>query len=418
MSEAGVDNWVKLMRLKGNAYQNVDLPVVSAWKTVDTIAGAEWITERNPYYHIVDTAGNQLPYIDRIHLTLVEDLETIALRAANGEIDFQGRHITLDKLPLFKQNAEKSGIDVVLWTATSPTDAGIFINISYDKDPVIGDLLRQRDFRIALSLALDREDLKETFFLGFGDPRAYVPEPGTLYYPGDEYLYKYAKRDLAKANELLDKVGLTAKDSQGFRLRPGTNERLKLHIVALTEFGFFKIPEIVLRHWRDVGLDGTFTQTNDATTLIQANEEYMFVWETGGGQNPWLYPYWQFPWHNAYRAAVEVGRWYQTKGEQGEAPDLPKYANPEGEFPLKRLLEIYDEGKTYPLDSPERIALGKEVSRIHTTEVYVLSTVGSTSFMKGTFVKKNRFKNVPEKTANGTGLHSQGPYPETYYIED
>ena len=102
IAEAGVENWVELMKLKVNHYQNVDLPVLNAWKTIDPSEGEEWIQERNPYFYAVDTAGNQLPYIDKIHSVLVEDLETVALRAANGDVSFQGRHMTLAKVPLYR----------------------------------------------------------------------------------------------------------------------------------------------------------------------------------------------------------------------------------------------------------------------------------------------------------------------------
>ena len=107
IADAGVDTWVELLSLKKNAYQNPDLPGLAAWKTSDPSEGEEWILERNPYYPAIDTAGNQLPYIDRIHLTLVEDLETAGLRAANGDIDFQGRHMTLAKLPLYLKEKEQ-----------------------------------------------------------------------------------------------------------------------------------------------------------------------------------------------------------------------------------------------------------------------------------------------------------------------
>ena len=48
---------------------------------------ATWTLERNPYSVFVDTAGNQLPYIDRVVLTLAENLEVINLRAIAGEYD-------------------------------------------------------------------------------------------------------------------------------------------------------------------------------------------------------------------------------------------------------------------------------------------------------------------------------------------
>jgi peptide/nickel transport system substrate-binding protein len=68
-----------------------------------------WVLERNPYYYAVDTAGNQIPYIDKVQLTLAENPEVINLRAIAGEYDFMERFIDLAKLPVFLDNAERGG---------------------------------------------------------------------------------------------------------------------------------------------------------------------------------------------------------------------------------------------------------------------------------------------------------------------
>jgi peptide/nickel transport system substrate-binding protein len=52
----------------------------------------------------VDSAGNQLPYIDKIRMTLGESLELINLRAIAGEYDSQARHIDISKLPVLLEN--------------------------------------------------------------------------------------------------------------------------------------------------------------------------------------------------------------------------------------------------------------------------------------------------------------------------
>ena len=56
-----------------------------------------WVMERNPYYWAVDTAGNQLPYIDRVTMTLAENLEVLNLRAMAGEYDVQERSPVVTK---------------------------------------------------------------------------------------------------------------------------------------------------------------------------------------------------------------------------------------------------------------------------------------------------------------------------------
>ena len=47
------------------------------------------ILERNPFYHGVDPAGNQLPYIDFWRLDIVTDKAVLSLKAIQGELDFR-----------------------------------------------------------------------------------------------------------------------------------------------------------------------------------------------------------------------------------------------------------------------------------------------------------------------------------------
>jgi len=425
MQEAGVENWLDLMAIKRNHYQNPEYPTINTWKVIDSSEGAEWIHERNPYNMAVDTAGNQLPYIDRVHLTLVENLETAGLKAAAGEIDMQGRHMTLSKVPLYLKNADQTKIHMTFWPCQCPSDAIINQNTSYEHDPLIGELMRNRDFRIARSLGMDAAEIQETFFLGRGQLRSFVPEKGTPYYPGDEYLFKNVGFDVKKANQLLD--GIVLKDggkidkrnAQGLRLRPDNGKPLNLNIGVIAAYAvdYAPVAEILVRHWEEnLGIKGTMEEDRNFGTRIQNTDEYQFVWETGGAQTPWLYPYWVVPFHVAFRSATEVGRWYQTGGEKGEPGDIPKYVNPEGEYPLKTLQVLFDEGKAHPHLSPERNRLGQEMFKIHTTEMYTLTTVGGTPLMKGTFIVKNNMGNVPDSTANGSGIHSTSPAPDTFFF--
>ena len=77
----GFDNWKSRLRAKIDWQRNPDLPVLAPWKIVTPITGRTWTLERNPYYWEVDTAGNQLPYIDRVVMTHAENLEVVNLRA-------------------------------------------------------------------------------------------------------------------------------------------------------------------------------------------------------------------------------------------------------------------------------------------------------------------------------------------------
>ena len=89
---------------------------------------------------MVDSDGNQLPYIDTVILTLAEDLEVINLRAIAGEYDWQARHLNMAKVPLYLENQEANGYKLHFDTQEAGADATVKFNMAYQIDPYIGDL--------------------------------------------------------------------------------------------------------------------------------------------------------------------------------------------------------------------------------------------------------------------------------------
>src|SRR6478735_7393363 len=119
---AGYENWVQMLHYKKDWSLNPELPTLGPWKTVQPINTPTWVLERNPFYWAVDAEGNQLPYIDRVQLTLAENLEVINLRAMAGEYDLQERHIDLGKLPVILENQEKGNYKLHLDLAANGSD--------------------------------------------------------------------------------------------------------------------------------------------------------------------------------------------------------------------------------------------------------------------------------------------------------
>jgi peptide/nickel transport system substrate-binding protein len=119
VKEAKFDSWVRMFLAKNDWALNPDLPVLSAWKTVTPINTPTWTLERNPYSVFVDTAGNQLPYIDRVVLTLAENLEVLNLRVVAGEYDYASRHVDLGKLPVSSRTSRRAGTRSIWIPATT-----------------------------------------------------------------------------------------------------------------------------------------------------------------------------------------------------------------------------------------------------------------------------------------------------------
>ncbi|CAI8043226.1 hypothetical protein GBAR_LOCUS23981 [Geodia barretti] len=186
------------------------------WKFTNRLGDPVVLAERNPYFWAVDPAGNQLPYLDGIQLTLVEggtDLGT--LKALQGEIDMQGRHIQLDQFTVLKEGEAAGDYRVFQWPTFAGSDIAFFFNMSLPGPS--GDAIRTKELRQALSLAIDRASIQQTNFLGLGQIRQGVPGPGHAHYPGDDIAQLRTEYDPDAANALLDMV-FPNKDGEGFRM--------------------------------------------------------------------------------------------------------------------------------------------------------------------------------------------------------
>src|SRR5437773_3621143 len=275
LAELKFETWVTLFKNRNDACRNPDLPVVTPWKTVSPITTPTWILERNPYSVWVDTDGNQLPYIDRVRMTLAENLEVINLRAVAGEYDSQARHIDIGKLPVLLENQQKGNYRVYLDPSDQGADVGLFCNQSYDKDGEIARWLSSREFRIALSHGIDRAQINETFVLGLAQTGSAAPGERTLYYPGPEFKTLHTAHDVKKANAMLDKLGLTKKDAEGYRMRLECGGRLRLSLTCyLGLLPFTRVAEMMTEQWKKIGIRGEVQEMERgaATKRVETNE--------------------------------------------------------------------------------------------------------------------------------------------------
>ncbi len=202
------DLWGKAGDMEGPIpffFLNPDLPVIHPWKIVNPSPADPVVMERNPFFAYVDTNGNQLPYIDRIEHAFIDNNDVLNLRIAGGQIDMQYRNVSLGSYTFLKENEAKGNYKVLRWRSAS-TDA-YFPNLNCP-DPVLAKLFNTADFRQALSIAIDRKSINELVWNGLGKARQASPVPGSPEYDAD--LEKvWIEYDVKKANDLLDKLGLT-----------------------------------------------------------------------------------------------------------------------------------------------------------------------------------------------------------------
>jgi peptide/nickel transport system substrate-binding protein len=407
---AGFDNWATYFKDRNDTSRNVELPTTAPWRYTSPATSPTAVMERNPYFFAVDTEGNQLPYIDRITWTLAENLEVANLRAIAGEYDLQVRHMDIAKLPAFKENERRAGYTVGFWKWPHGTDAGFFINQDFDADPEIAKWLTNKDFRTALSLGMDREQLNEVFWLGQGEPGGPAPAENTPYSAGPGSRKLNSTLDPKQANDILDRLGLV-KGPDGLRQRTDGKGTL---IITVTTVGaafvnWTGIAEMVSQHWaRNIGIKANVEEVERSlmTRRLNANELQIRVWSNDGSDNPFTYPFHAMAFSQDSGVGPESGKWNQSGGTLGRKPP------PE----LLKQLENFDKAKSVPAE--ERRALGQEINKLMADNLWIIGTVGVSPALLGIVIRKNNMANVPESVVGSTPGQTPGnARPEQFFFK-
>lgn len=314
----GPGDWTKLFSSKDvlnneiTQPKAVGFPVLSPYMQVRSGNVIEF--ERNPYYFKIDAKGNQLPYIDKLESTLLQNVETAILKIMAGEVDHSYEYVTIPKVAMLKEN-EKKGHYKVYINKLHRTANDIELNLTYD-DPVWRQVVRDIRFRKALNLALDKKEIVNAVFLGFAKPS---PIEG-------------ADRNLQEANRILDEMGMK-KGPDGMRLGPdGKKFAIPIEVSSYYD-DFIQLGELVVEQWRELGLDVTVKKIDNTlwTTKNQANQLQATINFTPGpvqwarqewGQNMWA-PLWD--------------KWWNTGGKQGEEPPAEAKALFQSIFTLREL---------------------------------------------------------------------------------
>lgn len=410
-TDAGFKTWTELFANKQSPPDNPDRPVMAAWMPVNRISEPVFTLRRNPYFVGVDKEGNQLPYIDEVQFKFFADAQALTAAALAGELDQQERHINLLSYPLFKENELKTGkFHVITWPAFGGGDAEVFFNTTYTKDEDLGKLMREKDFRIALSYAIDRKEIQESAFLGLGEPRQGVAAPGHPYYPGDEYAHKYTEYKPDEANAMLDKIGLDKKDSEGFRLYPGTTKRVVIELSVVPVFGPWPdVAQLIAKNWESVGVK-TNVQVRERSLHFQlraSNDLQTELWNQDTAGFPFTgnpkYDVRTIPAGNITLGPL-AKQWYDTGGKEGMEP-LPE---------LKQIVELIDKGKTVGPEEQAKIA--QEIYKIWVDNMFEIGTIGLTPLDQGVVVANVNIHNIPTKLGKDWPLRTPGnSRPEQWF---
>lgn len=414
-SDAGFQSWALHMEDKCAwgwetlRWTNPDLPNINAWRITEPLSGSaariRW--ERNPYYWKVDTEGNQLPYIDELDMRVSESLEELTLLALNGQIDFQDRHIATNTNQAVFFDGQDQG-DYRLGSVVRSTSSSLVLQLNFNHDdPVKQELFQNRDFRIGLSHAIDREEIIDVVFIGQGEPFQVAPRPQSLFYD-EEMAKQYTEFDPDLAIEYLEAAGLTETNADGVRLMSnGEPARITVDVIAALRPEWIDILELMQLHLADVGIQIEINNI-DRTLFYEkrpGNDYDAQVWAGDGGLDVMQEPRYYFPSGPESVWAFKWQAWYT-----GATPEIAEEPVDWVKEQMALYTQLNQEG-----DPDAREDLMREVLGIAKENFPV---IGISLMPDGYYIARNNLRNVSDQLIDAWLFPQPGGYdPQQWYFE-
>ena len=178
------------------------------------VPGQRLVFDRNPHFWRKATDGQPLPYLDRIVLEVVPDQNAELLRLTSGATDITYSELRPeDYVPARRAEEEGKLTLVELGIGTDPDAFWFCLDPEKKKGDPRFAFVQKREFRQAISHAVDREEFAQTVFLGEAVPVWGPITPGNKpWFSPNVPRYPH---DVAKARALLKSIGLEDRNSNG-----------------------------------------------------------------------------------------------------------------------------------------------------------------------------------------------------------
>ena len=353
----------------------------------DTTEGRHLVA--NPYFFIVDTQGNQLPYISEQDEVYINDHEVRLLKLVNGEVDYKTQSLQLSDVPILLENQEKS--DYTIHLRPKIAMHAFSFNVT-SEDPEKRKVFSDLRFRQAMSIAINRNDLNEVAYFGQGTPAQYIgfsPAPDFI----DEKWKTFATEyDSDKAKTLLDEVGMMDKDGDGFRELPN-GDKFVLNMQFATQGIAGQVVELVGQYWSEVGIQTTVKEiTPDEYRSAQSSNQLdAGMWEKSqplgiimGNNELWVPP---FENYFAHRTGMLWAEYVDSNGSKGVEP--PEFVN--------QLIDDINAFQSTPAGTDESNKLGARLVENMTSNLLFIGT----ALTPDPIYHRNALKNFVEfKTAS------------------
>ncbi len=371
----------------------------------ETTEGRHFVA--NPYFHMVDTAGNQLPYINEMDELFANDQEVRLLKLVNGEADYKSQSLQLSDAPLLLENQEKGDYTIQLKPKIAMHTASF--NVTHEdeaKRAVFGDLR----FRKAMSIAINRDDLNQVAYFGEGQIQQYTGFSPAPEFVDPQWLTYATEYDPDGAKALLDEIGLVDADGDGFRDLPN-GDPLVLNLQFATQGIAGQVVELFGQYWSEVGINSAVKEVtpDEYRSAQSSNQLDVGLWEKGqpvgiilGNNELWVAPFENYFGH---RSALLWAEWMESGGTNGVEP--PDY--------VKQLAEDINAFQSTPSGTDEFKAIGARLVENMTSNLLFIGT----ALTPDPIYHRNALKNVPEFKTASYEYYRTYPYrgPQ-WYLEE
>lgn len=380
-------SWAQLHNRLDDMFENTNpnLPTLQPWKPMTKAPANRFVFERNAFYHRVDRAGQQLPYLDRVVLD-VSASGLMAAKANSGDADLLFRGLNMADIPILKEGEKAHNYKTLLWSSARGSELSLYPNLT-TADPVWRKLNRDLRYRRALSLAIDRKMLNNALLFGLGtEGNDTIAEASPLFEPAFRTLN--AEFDPATASRLLDEIGLSKRNGAGIRLLPDGRE---LEVIVETDGDSAMVVDgltLITEFWRDIGVK-LFVKPQDRTVLRNRAYSGSTVMVAAQGLDlavptALMPPSELAPLRQDNYAWPRWGQHHETKGGSGESCDLPE---------AQALTALYKRWMSTS-DDAEQARIWKEMLRNRAENLWSIGTVAGAI---QPIVVKAGLRNLPTK---------------------
>ena len=406
---AGSRSWAGLHQKKDEQFRfdNPELPTLEPWVNTTPLPSTRFVLVRNPYFHRVDSAGRQLPYVDRIIVGITDD-KLIPAKTGAGDVDLQVRYLRFDNYTFLKQGEKRNRYHVRLWEKALGSQIALYPNLNAE-DAEWRKLMRDVRFRRALSLGINRHEVNEVVYFGLGKESSNtVLQRSPLFRP--ELRTAWTAFDVKAANALLDAIGLTARDANGLRLLPDGRPMELVIDTSGESTEETDVLELIRDSWRKLGI-AMFSRPSQREVFrkrVFSGKSVMSVWSgmSNGIPTADMSPNELAPTAQDQLQWPMWGQYYEQNRKGGEAPSTPD---------AQQLVKLFETWRNAD-STAEREKIWQQMLAINADQVY---TIGIVTRALQPVVVRDTLRNVPPD-----GIYSWDPgayfgmyHPDTFWID-